>query len=203
MRKWMLATIVIALAMAVPAQAQDVKFKVFAAAASVSPLSDDNVTIGEVTDTIEASSQTGWDIGFEWRMSKLFGLEVDYLNATHDVDFGGTTIGETDFQPMSATLNFHLIHTKLIDFYLGPTVSYVNWGNIDLNEEGQDLTDELGIPTDSEVAYGASVGIDVGLGKSFAIVGGIRYLLVDLTPQDGDGVGVDPLIARVGVAFRF
>jgi hypothetical protein len=37
----------------------------------------------------------------------------------------------------------------------------------------------------------------------FAIVGGVRYLKLDLTPQDGDGIAVDPLISRVGAAFRF
>ena len=86
----------IALASAAPAQAQDIKFKIFGAAAFVSPLSDDDVTIGSVTDSIEASSQTGYNFGFEWRMSQLFGLELDYVNATQDIEFGGTTIGETD-----------------------------------------------------------------------------------------------------------
>lgn len=201
--KKFLVLAVVAIALAVPAQAQEVKLKVFGGAAYVSPLSDQNVTFGDVTDSVQAANQTGWDVGFEWRMSKLLGLEVDYLNATNDVQFGSATIGEANLQPLSATLNFHLIHTQLIDFYVGPTFSYVNWGNIDLNAAGQDLTGELGVPTDSETAYGASVGIDIGLGKSLAIVGGVRYLKLDLTPTDGESVGVDPLISRIGIAFRF
>ena len=196
------AVALVAVAWALPAQAQDVKFKVFGAAAYVSPLSSEDVTLGSVTDSIEAASQTGWDLGFEWRISKLLGLEFDYVNATQDVEFGGTTIGETDLQPLSATLNFHLIHTEVIDFYVGPTFSYVNWGNIDLNQAGQDATGALGVPTDSETAYGASVGLDIGLGKNFAIVGGVRFLKLDLA-TDENSVAVDPLISRVGVAFRF
>jgi outer membrane protein W len=192
-----------AVTLVAPSQAQEAKSKVFGGAAYVSPLSDESVTFGDVTDSIDAASQTGWDVGFEWRMTKRLGLEVDYLNATHDIEFGGTTIGEADLQPLSATLNFHLIRTRLIDLYLGPTFSYVNWGDVNLNEAGQDATDALGIPTKSETAYGASVGIDIGLGKTLAIVGGVRYLKLDLTPEDGDGVGVDPLITRVGVAIRF
>lgn len=192
-----------ALASASPAQAQDSKFKIFGAAAYVSPLSSDDVTFGSVTDSLEASNQTGYDFGFEWRMSPLFGLEVDYVDAKQDVDFGGTTIGEANLQPLSATLNFHLIHGKVVDFYLGPTFSYVNWGDIDFNADGETLTGDSGVPTDKESAYGASVGIDIGIGTHFAIIGGVRYLKLDLTPENGEGLAVDPLISRVGVAIRF
>jgi outer membrane protein W len=191
------------LAAAAPAQAQDSGFKVFAAVAYVSPLSDDNVTFGSVTDSIEASAQAGYDFGFEWRMSPMFGLEIDYVDVDQDVELGGHKIGDTKLQPLSATLNFHLIHGKAVDFYLGPTFSYVNWGDIDLNEEGQDLSGELGVPTDKESAWGASVGLDFGIGEHFVIIAGVRYLQLDLTPKDGDGIAIDPLISRLGVGFRF
>lgn len=195
----MMIAIAAAVVLAAPAQAQDVNFKVFGAAGYVSPLSDENVTIGSVTDSIQAASQAGWNVGFEWRMTKLLGLEFDYLNATHDIEFGDATIGETTFQPISATLNFHLVHTKVVDFYLGPTASYVDWGNIDRNDGGS-------IPIDGEFAYGGSIGLDIGLGKSFAIIGGVRYLVVDLTATDAgtvDSVAVNPLVSRLGVAFRW
>jgi len=205
-KAFLFAFVLVVIAMfasAAPAQAQEVKFKIFGAAAYVSPLSNDNVTIGSVEDSIEASNQAGWDFGFEWRMSPMFGLEVDYMDADQDIDFGGHKIADTKLQPLSATLNFHLVHTKVVDFYLGPTFSYVNWGDINFNQEGQDLSGELGVPADKESAWGASVGIDIGLGKSFAIVGGVRYIKLDLTPKDSEGIAIDPLISRLGVALRF
>lgn len=63
----------------------------------------------------------------------------------------------------------------------------------------------LGTPDqdpDSEVAFGAAFGFDIGFSKTFAITGGARWLSLDLA-TDMEDVGVDPLIARAGVAFRF
>jgi outer membrane protein W len=194
--------VLVCLGAGAPAQAQDVNFKIFGAAAYVSPLSNDDITIDTITDSVEASDQVGYNLGFEWRMSKLFGLEVDYIDAKHDIEFGSMTLGEANFQPLSATLNFHLIHGEVVDFYFGPTYSYVNWGDIDLNDDV--APGEPDVATDAENAYGISVGLDFGIGETFAIVAGLRYLQLDITPEDeDDGVAVDPLIARLGVALRF
>jgi opacity protein-like surface antigen len=182
-----------------PAAAQDNKFKIFAAASYVSPLSDDDVTVDDVTEAVEASSEIGWNIGFEWRWSELLGLEIDYLDAQHDVEVGGVVVGEVGMSPLSASLNIHLIQTKLIDFYVAPTISYVNWGDVELNELGDNET----VSTDTETAYGVSLGLDIGLGENLAIVTGLRYLRLDVTPEDSDGISVDPLFARVGLAWRF
>jgi len=191
----LLVLMVIAIAVQ-PAAAQNNKFKIFAGMSYVSPLSDDDIDVEGVTEAVEASSEVGYTIGFEWRLGELMGIELDYLDATHDVEIGGVVVGETGMAPLSATLNFHLINTKLIDLYLGPTVSYVSWDDIE-------LTDGDSVPTDSETAFGASLGIDIGLGERFAIIGGLRYLQLDVTPEDGDGLAVDPLFARLGLAYRF
>ena len=88
----------LALAAFQPAAAQDdwnVKF--FGAMVYVSPLGTEDVTIGSVTDSIQAANETGWEAGFEFRFAKILGLEISYLNSTNDIEFDGTTIGEVDF----------------------------------------------------------------------------------------------------------
>jgi outer membrane protein W len=187
-----------ALLLAAPqVQAQDNAFKIFGAVSYVAPTSESDVSISSVTDSLKASSEAGWDVGFEWRWGKLFGLEVDYLKVTQDVDFGGTKLGDLDFTPLSGTLNFHLIHSKYFDLYFGPTYSYVNWGTLHL-EDGSS------VDTKSENAWGASLGLDIGLGKTFAVIGGVRYLQLDLSDtQSSESASVDPLLSRIGVAFRF
>ena len=201
MRKYVMALVVLALVAASgTALAQDThRFKIYGAMAYVSPLSEEDVDIGAISDSVEASSEAGWMFGFEWRWGKLFGLEIDYINSTQDIEFGGDTIAEVDFAPISASLNFHLIHGKYFDFYLAPTISYIYWGDIEAS--GSTLSGD--IDTDTEFAYGAQVGLDIGIGETFLITGGIRWLSADLSPEDGDDIGVDPLISRLGVGLRF
>jgi len=163
-----------------PARAQDDSFKIFGAASYVAPISEDHVTISSVKESVKTSKELGWNVGFEWRLTKRTGVEVDYLNATEDVDVSGVKLGQVGFTPLSGTLDFHLIHTKIVDLYIGPTYSYVNWGKLHL-EDGTTAT------TKKEQAWGASVGLDIGLGKTFALVGGLRYLDLDLSSKDTGG----------------
>lgn len=184
-----------------PAAAQDNSFKIYGGLAYISPLSEEDVDFGSVSDSVEASSEAGWNVGVEFRFSELFGLEIDVVHATQDIEFGGDTIADVDFTPVSATLNFHLINTSVVDFYLGPTAGYVIWGDIDFESSSFSSSDE---GTDNQFAWGAAVGLDIGFGGTFAITGGVRWLDVDLEPEEGnEEIGVDPLLSRLGVAFRF
>src|SRR5262245_17298964 len=130
------ATIWVGLGLAPTARAQDTHVKIYGGAGYVAPMSDSEVTIGSVTDTVKNEKQVGWNLGVEGRFTKLLGLEVDYVRADQDVTFGGSTIGSTTFSPLTATLDLHLIHTTVVDLYLGPSYSYVNWGAIHVNASG-------------------------------------------------------------------
>lgn len=175
----------------VPAAAQDEGgIKIFGGMAYITPMSDSELS----GDTVEATSELGYTLGLEWRWGKLFGLEFDVIDATHDVEVDGQTVGDVGFMPISASLNFHLLPGKNFDLYVAPTVSYVDWGNIELNGGGE-------VPTDSEFAYGAQVGIDIG-GEHLKFTGALRWLSVDVS-ADGDDVGVDPIITRLGIAWKF
>ena len=95
------------------------------------------------------------------------------------------------------------MHTKVVDFYFGPSYSYVNWGEIQLNANGGTITGSSEIGTDSDKGWGASLGIDFGLGKHFALGAGVKYLDVDLRMANGQTADVKPLMARLTAAFRF
>ena len=182
-------------ALAAPgAQAQDeYNWKVFISGAYVDPLSDSDVGGEEVS----LSSEFGYEFGVEWRPVNRLGLELAYLDVSHDVEVEGDTFGEIDFNPMNLTLNFHVINRNVFNWYIGPTVSFIDWG--DLEVPGQGTAD-----VDSETTYGASTGFTIGLGETFALQFGVRWLDSTAESSDlGDEVDVDPLFATVGVAFRF
>jgi len=174
------------------------KFKVFGGFSYVAPLGEEDVTLGTVRDSVKASRHLGWTVGLEARFNQLMGLEFDYVNATNDVKFGGRTVGDVHMQPLSATLNFHLIPSRKVDFYIGPTVSYFIFGDVDLGSAGGGTFN-----TDNEFAGGASAGLEIGLGDTVAIMGGIRYLNVDIKPDGAPNIPVDPLFSRLGLAFRW
>jgi len=166
-------------------------------------MSDSDVTLGTVSDTVKAEKEVGWNFGIEGSFTNWIGLELDYVHANQDVKFGGTTIGNVNFSPLTATFDIHVVHTKVIDFYLGPSYSYVNWGDIHLNADGTTIHGSSEIGTDSSHGWGVGLGLDIGLGKHFAFEGGLKYLDVSLQPQGSSSVSVNPLVARLGVAVRF
>ena len=178
------------------AAADHPKFKIFGALSYVAPLGEDDVTIGSVRDSVKASNEVGWNVGLECRFNQVVGLEFDYTNATNDIEFGGQKVGDVHMQPLAATLNFHVIPTSIVDLYLGPTAAYFIWGDADFGSGGT-------FKTDNEFAYGASVGLEIGLGETFAIMGGIRWLKADIEPDGSPKIGVDPLFSRLGIALRF
>ena len=177
-------------------QDQPYHTKIFVAASYVSPLSKSDQNFDGVEDSVEATEELGWEAGIAGRFNPLIGFELSYLKATQDVDFGGTKIGKADFEPISATLEFHLVPTEVVDFWIGPTVSWVHWG--DLKLEDGDIK-----KGSTDTAYGATVGLDVGLGRNFAITGAVRYLNAKADWGDFKDAKVDPLFARLGVAIRF
>ena len=87
-------------------------------------MSDSSVTLGEVTDTVKAEKMVGWNMGFEGRFNKLLGIEVDYVNATQDVRYVGSTIGTDSSTGWGASLGCDISPWKHFCFYAG--LKYLN-----------------------------------------------------------------------------
>jgi len=183
-----------------PALAQDHSARIFFTANWVSPLGDDEITFGSVEDAVQGSDDFGFEGGFEGRFNKVFGLEGSLLVGSNEFELGDDELGDLDQRALTLALNFHIIPTKFFDLWLAPVVSWYSFGELDdisddINADEVDINDDWG--------YGAQVGFDIGFGKTFAITGGVRYIKLDVGGDDFDPVAFDPVIARLGVAFRF
>lgn len=195
--KRVIAAAVAVLCLVTSQTAQAGKFKGYVMAAYVAPLSETSQDVGGVTEAVKASKEFGFNVGAEFRATSMLGIEVDYLFAKHDVesDVAGV-IGETTFQPISATLNFHVPAAKF-DLYGGPTVAYVNWGDLE-------IPSSPAVKLDPVTAFGLSAGGDLDIAPGFAVTGGLRWLNVKAKPENGGSeVDVNPLFARVGLAAKF
>jgi len=203
MKRFHVAAAVLALATMQPAIA-DAKMKIYAMLAYVSPLAESDQTIGGVTDAVKASSEFGYNFGLEFRTGSLIGIELDYLYAQEDIEHDTAgLLGETTFQPISGTINFH-VPLGVIDLYGGPTAAYVNWGDLEVSGAGSQLPSGGGsIEIESDFAFGVSAGADLAIGPRFAATGGLRWLSVEAEAEGGDATAVDPLFARIGIALLF
>jgi outer membrane protein W len=159
-------------------------------------LEEDNITFGAIMDSLAAEDNYGWNAGFEGRIKKLLGIELDYSNTNQDLEFGGSRIGDTNFSPVALTLNFHVVSGEKWDFYLGPTYAYINWSDIDLDDGSQ-------VSTNTGHGWGVSVGLDWYPWEHFGFYSGLRYLDANLDFDNGPSTSQNPLIARIGVAARF
>lgn len=192
----LVALALMALTVAQSALAQESKVKIYGALSYVAPLSETDENIGGVTDAVKASNEFGYNLGLEFRTSSMLGIELDYLYAKQDIEHGTAgVLGETTFQPISATLNFHL-PMGMLDLYGGPTAAYVNWGDLKV-ESGGDVS------IDPEFAIGISAGVDVNVAPKIAVMGGLRWLNLKAEPDGStEALDVNPLFARIGVAIR-
>lgn len=198
-------TVTLALAVVVfaaaPALAQEHKHKAFITAAWVSPLGTDDIDFESVQDAVQGSDDFGFEAGYEYRANKLIGIEGSYLIGSNEFELedADTNLGSVDQQAVTAALNFHILPTKIFDLWIAPIVSWYAFGDFEFD----DAIDSEDVELNTEWGYGGQVGFDIGLGKTVAITGGVRYVKVELAGEDISGVDFDPIIARLGLAFRW
>ena len=195
---WLAVAVLIVAIAAVPAQAAqaDYKFKIFGGLAYVTPMADSNIDDVD----FEADNELGYEFGAEWKPMDRLGFELALVDVTHDVQANGIKVGEIGMQPVFITANFHVINSDRFAWYVGPTVAFVNWDDFELDEAFGGGSSEI----ESETTFGLSTGIDLGLGEHLAVIGGLRWIDSGAEESDtGDTVDVNPLFARVALAWRF
>jgi hypothetical protein len=199
MNRWRVLAILLSIAgvaTAATAQDDDKRFRVFATASWVEPMDDSQAILGGRTATLEAQGAAGWEAGLEWRFGRALGIEISYGRTSHDVDFGGETLGKTRFDPVCAALDVHVLRSDSADFWVAPTVVWLRWS-------AGDLRRGVEIEQDRKPQLGATLGFDWAIGPTWAITSAVRYVDAQLEFGGGGKVAVDPLTVRVGVAARF
>ena len=172
----------------------DYDWKLFVGPSYVSPLSDSDVS--NVGNSIEASSELGYEIGIEWKGTDRLGFEIAYLDLDTDLETSLGTIGDISMRPWMFSMNFHVVDKNAFNWYVGPTLAYVGWSDLKLSNGTR-------YDVDGESTFGVSTGFVVGLGETFGIQFGLRYIDASIDAGLADEISVDPLFAGVAVAFRF
>jgi outer membrane protein W len=192
---WLAVAVLIVAIAAVPAQAAqaDYKFKIFGGLAYVTPMAD-----SEIDDVkFETDNALGYEFGAEWKPLNRLGFELALVDVSNDVEADGTKVGDIGMQPVFITANFHIINSDRFAWYAGPTVAFISWDDFESDFGGSTAIED-------ETTFGVSTGIDLGLGEHLAIIGGLRWIDSGAEDSDtGETVDVNPLFARVALAWRF
>ncbi len=167
-------------------------------------------------------SSLGGGLGIEYRASRRLGVELSVASVEMDdeegLQFFGTEIlviaSTVQVTPLLAQLNVHLTPDRRADFYLGPVVGRMQYGDLRV-EIRSDLAGEYllsePVATKDGYAWGAHVGLDVPVGAHGAFfTAGAMYLQAEVETvgerdeTEGDGhVDLDPLLVRAGFGYRF
>ena len=176
---------------------------------SSDPFSVDKPSGGKVH--AGGNAEIGTMVALEYRLTKRIGLEIGTAYAetpeiNDDANSNGDSIGEgPGFLPVYAGANFYIMDSQHLDVYVGPRLAFVNFGDFNLDIDGQDTKFEV----DSEFAWGATAGIDYQFGKGrWSVTAEATYLNVDMeisnkTTGTVSSNEFDPLMVTLGATFRF
>ena len=167
-------------------------------------------TVDSVIEDVEVKvdDATGVDLGFEWfgsNPNSILGLEFGLSSLKHDIKTDGSKIGTLRQMPFSFNMNFHPYRSKGIDFYLGPSLTWMNWDDLKLSDGSK-------AKVERDTALGFNVGFDIGLGssKAWAINLALRYREAQANIKDPEQLGlstavlnIDPYYLNIGATYRF
>jgi outer membrane protein W len=155
------------------------------------------------TGGIETKAEGTLDYGLQYRHkfldSNRLGLGFSVLYAQFDVKSGGQTTATIDNIPFLVDLNWNFLEKRSL--YIGVTAGYSMWGKLDAKAGGGSVN------TKDNVVYGVNLGWDINLGDHWAILTNLRYLGQKFETDDptipNGSVDVNPVVANLGVAYRF
>jgi outer membrane protein W len=173
--------------------------------------------------TFEPQAAPAFTIGYEHRFNNRLGFDFTVLHFKADVDgrLNGTywindsitgmllesgpldateEIGHVPATPLMVGVDFHLLPKAKVDLYATPILTYVLYGDFDLEGDKVSLKPDFG--------YGAALGLDVPAGSAhWFFNGALRYLSttaeLDQADYSGDALEVNPFMIQVAAGYRF
>jgi outer membrane protein W len=160
-----------------------------------------------------AEAEYGFGIDFEYRASRLLGIDFGVLTASPELEVVYdaapviTATAKLRITPIYAGINLHLTPDSRLDLFIGPVLAYVVYSGFDLVVDPWFLTEE-GFESEDDFGVGVNLGLDVRLGDGgWLLTAGFRYLDTTLEaspPNEGTGsTAIDPKIFSIGVGYRF
>ena len=117
----------------------------------------------------------------------------------------GVSTGISSFVPLTLGLNYHFSSGSRVDFYAGPFLALVRYGDVDVESGTSGVFTREAVDTDT--GWGVIVGLDVPLRSgNWLLQSNLRYIQTKMKGTTGDDPfegDFDPLILSIGFGYRF
>jgi opacity protein-like surface antigen len=167
----------------------------------------DDSEIEDAGDVFDVEFDEDMGVGLLYNRFWLggFSTELAYQRLGADLTLSAEDIaadvGELDLDVLSATAQLHFARGGTLSPYIGGGVAFVSGeaGSIDEDElESSDL--------ESELDFLVNAGLNVGLGRRFAIFVDGKYVMYEARGEgdsDDEALDINPLIISGGIKIRF
>jgi hypothetical protein len=158
----------------------------------------------------------GFGLGVEYRARTKdggrvpWGFSFDVIDSSMDVHFMLDTqdIWAMDkdavrVMPILLGASYHFVRKEKADLWIGPSAGWVEYGDASFSTTAGTFKERF----NSDFAYGVGLGADFALGDKncWLLTAGLRYLKAssDVHGTSNFKMDVDPLVATLGIGYRF
>jgi outer membrane protein len=212
------ACLAVATALATPAMAAEAgDWLVRARAIGVVPTSEsDGITPDLTTGKLQAQPAVVPELDFTYMATENIGFELILATTEHDVKGRGSIAGlgkvaDTWLLPPTLLVQWHFLPKSRFNPYIGAGINYtITYGE----DASQSLESALGGPTkvslDNSLGWAVQAGMDIGIDDHWFVNVDVKYIdmSMDARIKSGgvtrkDDVDINPIIAGVGIGYRF
>ncbi|ATY33554.1 OmpW/AlkL family protein [Sphingomonas psychrotolerans] len=182
----------------------------------VSPTEDSGPVSGIAGSEVGVGDSVMPEIDFTYLVTDHIGAELILATTKHGITGRGSIgaldqIADTWVLPPTLTLQYHFAPRSHVRPYVGAGVNYTIFYSADASRslEGA-LGGETSVKLDESFGYALQAGVDVDVTRKFFVNADIKYIDMNTTAHLATGatrrsvdVDINPIVAGVGIGFRF
>ncbi len=173
------------------------------------------VTPGFPGSEVGVSDSVMPEIDFTYMLTDNVGAELILATTKHDAQGRGTLSGfdelaSTWVLPPTLTLQYHFAPEAKIRPYVGAGVNYTIFYSTKASSALEAAIGATSVKMDDSFGYAVQAGVDIDLNEKVFLNLDVKYIDIDTTARLRTGaatntarISIDPIVAGVGVGFRF
>lgn len=187
-----------ALAMALPAQAEQGDWLMRARVLQIRP------TVSSTIGTLDVTNEVTPEVDFSYFFTENIAAELILATQRHTVKNAGVDLGKVSHLPPTVTLQYHFMPKETFRPYVGAGLNYTRFYNTSIALGATPLTVD-------QNSWGGAVqaGFDFALDKKWFLNFDVKKIWIKTDVKNGttgafvSSLKIDPVVVGVGVGFKF